>query len=114
MIVIPWRFVIKRLALRVASITIVLVFNGCSNELLRGTPFYKSSPQRFMVTVDGYKGENSKPLEGRKVYVHKNEQAPNILLESEVIKKLKTIIKIKDYIPVDRPEDADYLLLAEY
>ena len=96
----------------IALISTIMIMNGCA-ALSSIKP--EESPKMYKISVDGYKKrEGLNVTKDAKIYVYKNNQASNILLEKEVIAKEKAMFRIKGYALVDKPEDADYLLAAVY
>ena len=92
----PVRHLIKFFTLAV----LLLILSAC-------TTFHE-------VNVNGYLGKKHIAIEGKKIYVHRDIQAENPLLENEIIVKVKNALKIKGYKPVDNLTDSDYVLLVLY
>lgn len=86
-----------------------MIANGCATLYP-----YHPDPLYYVISVEGYKRNDLNVTRDAKIYVYKNNQASNVLLEKEVVTKIKTVLRIKGYTPVDKPEDADYLLAAIY
>lgn len=106
MIKILLRFITDKLGLGFALITTAMIAHGCAT--------HHPDPLYYVISVDGYKRNDLNVTRDAKVYVYKNSQASNVLLEKEVVAKINAILRIKGYAPVDKPEDADYLLAAVY
>ena len=92
------RFEIKKLGLILSIMITTLMISGCL----------------YSIRINGFKGTDFDIVKEKKVYVYENIQAPNLLLEKEVSKKLKVALKMKGYVPVDNIEGADYVLLSIY
>lgn len=102
----------NKFSFAIALISAITIMNGCAtlSSIMPNAP-----PKIFNVSVDGYKERgNLNVTRDAKVFVYKNNQASNVLLEKEVVAKIKAMLRIKGYVSVDRPEDADYLLAAVY
>lgn len=102
----------NKLSFGIALISTVMIVNGCAT-LSRIEP---GEPSKiYKISVDGFKKRDGLNVtRDAKVYVYKNNQASNVLLEKEVVAKIKAMLRIKGYSLVDKQEDADYLLAAVY
>jgi hypothetical protein len=68
----------------------------------------------YKVRVNGYLSEKSTILSGNRVFIDINEQVSNPILSAKIADKIKKILTIKGYIPVEQLSEADYLLLFNY
>src|SRR3989304_6469622 len=88
--------------------TTLLVLNGCA-ELLSAKKFNT-------IRLNGYTGGKPPIQTGKKIFVLKNKKATNPLFEDEIAIKIKKVLKIKGFVPIDESHfsDANYILTFSY